>query len=723
MKPKTLVALAVVLVVLVVLVVIKQAKEQPLPIEEAVELSRLLPDGTGKADIARIELYSGGKPEEKVTLSRVPDDVDAWQIDNHFNAPVDGKKIGDFLDMLLVLKGEIRHQDVSEEGLRQYNLADDQAFHVLGYKKDDANPIFHVLTGKQADYKQVFARAAGTSAVFVVDKSPRRDAGIWQEDTDKAPEPAVWVDKTIAKIEQDKISRLELTTPNRRLVFEKREKPKPEEPKPESEDDSSAEEEKRSESPPEYEWVLAEGGPGKPFKQTSLDSLLRSFENLTAVDVADPAKKGEWGLDSPAFVCTITRSDVTEPLVLEGGRPDPAKDGYVRVAGRSRDTVYQVSQYNFDRMFALGKAAGLFDLDGLSLAKDDIVRVEIAQPERDVVLVKKDGKWAVEHPALDLETQSYTLDTVAGTFASWKPADYGDAAEGTGLDASTRKLTCVLSSGERHVLELGADSPALDGAYARLDGGGAVLVMSRADLNKVFVTPKDIYQRKLLDVSEGEIAAVEVERAEGSFALARKKAEADDGDKWDLTVGDESLEADANAVDSLLMALTDFEAEDILVAEKELGETAQATLRVTEEEGARHTFVFGEEKDGKCRLLLVEKGIVFVVNAEDLAEIMPEAATLKPEPAPVPTDLPEEAGDEVQPDQGSVEEAAAVETAPTAEPEALSEPSQSDEAAAPVVPSAEAESEPSETGPPEPEANNGPSASGPSTESEQAPAP
>lgn len=672
MKPRTLVALAVILVVLVVLVVIKQVKETPPPLEESVKLSELMPSGLGKADVARLELYSGGKADEKVLLSRLPDDPESWQIDNHFNAPVDAKKIGDFLDMLLLLKGEVRHENVSADALKQYNLADDQAFHVVGYKKDDANPAFHILVGKQADYKQVFARTADGNTVFVIDKSPRRDAGMWQEETDKAPEASVWVDKTIAKVEQDKITKIELQTPNRRLVLEKREKPKPAEEQKAEGESKEGEQAKKEETKPEYEWVLAEGGPaGKTFKQTSLDTFLRVFDNFMAVDVVDPAKKAEWGLEPPAFVCKVTRSDVTEPLVLEGGRPDPAKDGYVRVSGKSREIIYSVSQYNFDRLYALGKSSGLFDLDGLTLTKDDIERIEIVRPEGETVLTKVDNKWSVEKPKLDLETQNYTLDTVASTLASWKPADYADSATGTGLDAPTRRVVLRLKSGETHTLEFGNDSPALDGVYARLDGAALTTVIARTDFNKIFVGPKDIYQRKIADVSEDEITSVEVQRPENAFTLTRKKADSGGEDTFELTLAGATTPADKNAVESFLTSITGFEAADILPNEKQLSSPSQELLRITLDNGKQITLQFGVAQEEKRPVFFVEKGIVFVAENNEVATLMIDPNTLKP----AATEPPAEKQETPTESQQNVTEAP-----PASTPETPAEPTASGDA-------------------------------------------
>jgi len=673
MNRKNLILLAAILVILAVLVVLKQAKEQPIPIEEAVDLPEVVPGDLAKADLGKLELYAGPKPDEKVVLARVPDDPEAWSVSSHYDAPVDKEKIGEFLDTLIGMKGEVREKAASEEALEQYELSDDRAFRVVGYKKDAEEPAFTVLVGKKADYKQVFVRAGDSNDVLLLNKNLRSDVGVWQDDMEEAPEANDWLDKLVVDVDKDTIDRVALTAPHKRLVFEKREKEveKPEEEA--SQEGEEAPEEATPEPPaaPEYEWVVAEGGLGATHKQPGLETLLRAFDPLNATDVVDPAKKAEWGLDPPAFTCTVSSTELDEDIVLEAGRPDPSSDdGYVRVASREQDIVYKVSKYNFERAFAVGKGGELFDLPGLSLVSGDVQRIEVTQPAGAVVLVKEDGQWTVAEPAVDLETQSNTLSSMAGALAVWKPGDYADSADGTGLDASNRKVSFTVSKGEGqepevHTIVLGDDSSEMEGAFARLDDGETPLVMRRSDMNKIFISPKELYELRLFDLVEEDITSVELQREADSFTLARGE------DTWTLTAGGETVEADDEAVDPLLSAIVDLQAEDLLFGQTELGQEPAATLVLTQEDGTQATLALGAEKDGSRPVVLAGKAAVFTLDSLDAAELLPSIESLKPEePAPEPEEAVAEGEDleETAPEAVTIELPAGAEEEPAENP-------------------------------------------------------
>ena len=70
MNKKTMLVLAGVLIVLGVLVVLKNQSNETPTIIEQVKLTPLVPEGTTKAGVTRIELHNGGAAEEKLALER-----------------------------------------------------------------------------------------------------------------------------------------------------------------------------------------------------------------------------------------------------------------------------------------------------------------------------------------------------------------------------------------------------------------------------------------------------------------------------------------------------------------------------------------------------------------------------------------------------------------------------------------------------------------------------
>lgn len=627
MKPKNLIPLLAILAVLVVLVIWKSTSTREPSIIEQVQLARLVPEGITPADIARIELFAGGKPDEKVVVARSVEDPDVWTVTSHFDAPAKTEKIDEYLDTLVKLKGEFRAAVDTDEALEDYNLTDVQAFHVLGFKRDAEDPAFEILAGKAKSESQVFMRSAGATDVFVLADNLRRDAGVWQDEPDAVPEAKTWLELAVVNVDKEKVTKIDIVTPDKTLVFEKREKPSAE---PEAPEGETAEEEPPAEETPkpvEYEWALAQGGPGGEFKQSTLDSLLGKFGPLNATTVVDPSKKAEWGLDNPAFKVTLSLDGEEAPVVLEGGFPDPSGSGYLRVAGASPEVIYELSKWQFEPIFPKGR--DLFTLTGLSVAKDDIIRVALAQPEGDVVLVKDGEDWTIESPAADLEVQKSTLSTVASTLASWSPADYADSAEAAGLDQPTRTITFTAGD-ETHVVAIGNDASGIDGAYVKLANSDTVLIMNRSDLDRIFVAPKDIYERTLLDIDGLDIKTITVSRAEDPFELVQ----GDDG--WTVKAGDVESEADEEAAEDLAEAISDLQAEDIVFSAPDMGAEPYATVNCVMNDGATHTLVIGAKQDEQHPVIVAGGTVGFQVNVSDLANILPASQSLKkPEPEPV----------------------------------------------------------------------------------------
>jgi len=652
MKPKHLIPLIVIVAVLVALVVVKKTAKPTPSIVEQTGLVALLPEGLSKGDVAKLEIYAGAAPDESLALA-YDADADTWRVTTHFDAPVQQDKIDQYLEAIVGLKGEPRAMGVSDEDLASYELADDAAFHVKGYKKDAEEPLFHLLIGKSPGYQTVFLREADGNDVFVEDTNLRQKAGIYGDDMTKGPEPGTWLNKEVLKIEKDEIMKVALTLPDKAIVFENREKPKKEEKAEETDEaEESApdqsdqpEAEAEEEAPPEYEWVLASGGPCKEHKESGLTSLLGKLSSLTASDIVDPDKKADWGLEEPSYVCVVSLKD-QDDVRIEGGRPDPSSDGYVQVVGAKEELVYKLSKYTFEQVFP--KGTSLFDLPTPSADKDKMTSVSITQPDGAVRLAKSDGDWAIEEPAADLEARSSTLDTIASTLPSWKPGDYADAGA-VDLGAPTRTVSFVADD-KTHSVKLYGDSKSSDGVYAQIDDRPDVLVMARTDFDKIFKERKELYDRSLLDVDEDDIREIHVSGLEGMFSLARPGEDQD----WKLTVGGDTVDTDDGACDDLAQEVADLEANDVLFGQAEMSDPVESTVRIKMDDGAEHSFSFGADKDGAHQLAVAGRAQAFVVDHTDWENLFPAADDLKkPEPPP------EENKEETAPAEGA--EAASVE--------------------------------------------------------------
>ncbi|MCC6794458.1 MAG: DUF4340 domain-containing protein [Candidatus Hydrogenedentes bacterium] len=655
MKQKYVTPLAVIFAILLVLVVVKQVRKPKVTITDQVKLAALVPEGLTKADITKLELYAGGKPDAKVTLQRSDSDPNVWAVTSHFNAPADTEKIEKFVEQAIGLRGEVRDSGAGDAAIDSYNLKDEKAFHVKGYKKGEEAPAVDVLIGKAPAMDQVLVRAANSSDVYMLDTNLRREAGLFQDEPDAEPKADNWLKKDVVKIAKDTISKIVVTTPDKRLVVAKETKEVPvEDPakpedaaadatptageplaeaaKKEEEANATAEGENKEDKPAtkkEVKWVLAEGGTGLEVKQSGVENLAGAFATVTASDVVDPAKLADWGLETPQFSVAITVEGKEGDVVIEGGRPDPNGDGYVRVASANKDVIFKMSKFAFEKIFP--KGTDMFTLKGLTLDKAQIAKVDLSQPSGNISITKQGEEWTINAPSADLAAQKSTLDAIGNVLSAWTPSDYADKPDGAGLEAPTHTAVVTMASGEQHTLVLGAPSKGIAGQYARLDNAPNVLVMSKGDVDRAFPPAKDVYQRALLDIDEAEVNSISIERADDPFQLARA------GEGWTLSVGGAAAEANPEACEDLLSSVAELEASDIVFGQADLGVEPIATLHCVMKDGSDHVFRFGPEENGSQALALSGKAQVFKVEKLTAEEVLVTSASLKKaEPVPAP---------------------------------------------------------------------------------------
>ena len=653
MKPKTLIPLALVLVVLGVLVVVRSVQDRPPSITEEVVLTPLMPEGLTLDKLGQLEVYAGIAEDEKIVLTKNVE-RDRWEIASHFNAPVKESKIEEYIGTLLKLKGEAREPNAPDERLESYDLTPDLGFHIAGYEPGSEDPIFHVLVGKSIRSGSVFMRIMANNDIYVADSDLRQDAGIYSDERSETPRPGTWLDTKILELEKDRVKRISLTFPDKKIVLEHREKPseEPESAESDGEEESDAEESEAEESdaeesdteeeedtearPVEYEWVVASGGIGKSVKESAVNALLSKISNLSATDVVDPEKKDEWKLDPPIYEIRVQLEGETDEIVLEGGRPRVNTNGYMRLAESTDNIVYRVNRYGFEQLFPKGTA--LFDLPELSFDLEDIERIEYHDAGVMVVLGKKDGDWIVTEPQSDLPPVSRKLTTIASTLASWRAEDYADSQEDTGLDQPERTVSVHMVGGGTHTIDVGSESRHFEGSYAVLTDSDLVLAITNSDVNKIFVPRKDLFERALFDIDEEDIAHITVTHGEETYTLDK------DETGWKFSMDDETLDAVQDEVDDLTEAIAGAEADDLIFDDERAPGEALGSLAFTLDDGTAYSFAVETETGGNHIAVLSGINTALVLSADSIGKLLPafDNFVIPPEEETPEEETPEE---------------------------------------------------------------------------------
>ena len=631
MKAKKLVPFLVILLVLAGLALLrKNAENKPVSIVKQVNLQTLVPEGLISANIAKVEMFAGAKPDQKVVLEKKDD---AWRVASLFNAPANADDTAKLLDKILAMKGEFRGSAESDEKLASYDLKDDQAFHVCAYKAGEDKPVVDLRIGKAPDYKSVFVRRADDKKVYVESTNLKREAGVTEppsgEDTPKpaaaddgaVPKSSKWIKKELAKFEKDKITKLALNTPDKALAFERFEKPKPEKP-------ATTEGEGEGEKPvepakPEYEWKLTSGGFSPTFSETSLQGVLNAFTTINVSDVLDPAKKAEYGLESPQFKAVVS-VDGQGDTVLLGGRPKMNDDCYVMVEGAPDGLVYKMDKYKFEQVFP--KGTPLFTLPGLTLKKEDMAKVDVTGPQGHIVLEPGEGDWKVAEPALDLEVQKTAVDNLVGAFAALKPADYADASVDVGALATTATVT--MKDGSTHSLQIGGEAKGIEGSYARVDGNPANLVLAKADVTKLTVAPRDLFVMAVLGKSLDGVNRIEGRAADLKFALLKE------GDTWKLDRDGSVTKAAPSAADDLLSTLRALQMKGVRAGEPAQVPDAATVVTCTKADGSTVSLEIGPAVDGMHRAVAAGKPTLFDMAASEVEMLTSQMKTVSTPPPP-----------------------------------------------------------------------------------------
>ena len=618
MKISKLLPLVLIVAVLAGLVVLKQKGNKQPSIISQVKLAALVPEGLKASKLEKLELYAGAKTDEKVVLKR---EGDEWLVSSHYNAPVKEDTIDEYLTDLLKVQGEFRASADSDSARDAYALKDDQAFHVLAYDSADGDADMHLLVGKAPDHRSVFLRKAGEDTVYVEAINLRQKAGIYGDDMAKAPTADHWLNKEILALNQEAVTKVALTYPDKALEFEKQEKPQP---TPEPVLDEEGNPVPQPPTPKEYEWVLTKGGLSKNFKEAKLTSLLSKLAALSGSDVVDPDKLADWGLATPGFKCVVSREGEAD-ITIEAGRPGLTEDGYLRLAGAEQALVYKLSSYDFEQLFPGGD--DLFDLPQLALNEEETSRIVLEQPEGRVVVEKLDDNWRVTEPAVELDVQSTSLDTLAETLADWTATDYADGSVNTG--PFDRKAT-IMAGGQSHTISVAGDARGFDGIYARLDGDNRLLGMSRNDVSKIFLTPRDVYQLDVLDMNESDVTAFKLSKGGVQGTASRL------GDAWNVTMGSETFEKAGMACDDFIYELSEIQPNNFRVGSAVI-DAPLATVTLTMKDGAETQIQIGAEEKGVHPMTLSGKSCTFEITKAAVDSVFAQwDKVLKKPEAPAP---------------------------------------------------------------------------------------
>ncbi len=250
-------------------------------------------------------------------------------------------------------------------------------------------------------------------------------------------------DKTILKIDRDKVERVEIETPDRTLQVAKQ----------------GADWRITSPIEARADFSAVEGIIGR-LNTAPMKSLVSS-------DAAADLK--QYGLDKPAATVRVTSGSAQAGLAI--GKS--AGEGAVYARDLSRPLVFTVESALFDE---LKKPADDFRVKDLFDARAfNTTRIEITRGGQTMTLEKEKGKdtWTQVTPAAK-PVDAAKVDALLTALTSARAASFVEKLAGTGLEAPEVTITIAYEEGQKHekvaFARKGAD------AFARRDGDAAAKI-------------------------------------------------------------------------------------------------------------------------------------------------------------------------------------------------------------------------------------------------------
>jgi Domain of unknown function (DUF4340) len=253
-----------------------------------------------------------------------------------------------------------------------------------------------------------------------------------------------------------------------------------------------------------------------------------------------------------------------------------------------------------------------------SFETEEVTKVELTYPDRQIVVQKEDGSWQLTAPieaAADKVAVDNLVRAVADCEVKKSLDDVPENLAPFGLD--TPKVTVTLTLGDHALpaIRVGKTSPV-----------GASTYIQRADEPKIYLTSsafqsgmekqvKDLRDKSILHVKSEDVRRITIERAD-SHLLLRKT----DGG-WQITEPAQ-YDADDTAVRSFLSSLGSLRANDFpSETDAELGkyglETPRLTIRLAiGEDEAETQILFGntDEKDKSVYVKVGSRPTIFTVG-------------------------------------------------------------------------------------------------------------
>lgn len=382
-------------------------------------------------DVTAITLYRDGR---SVSLKKKEDNN--WKIVSPKELDADSDAISDLLNSVKYARVK-KFVEENASDLQPYGLGKPSARVELWFNEKQAAISF----GKKAEDKAnlTYASVDGTQRVIEL------DASLVQKIT-AAPDD--WRNKQLVKLAPEKITRVEIETPETHMRLEQ----------------SGAE---------PKQWMMVEPEQ-KQADNSHIDALLRSLSKAKAVrfvgvkELAESKRR----LETPKIRVLLWKTPEEQPEKLAFAKADA--EGEWLVLTSSGDTA--VVKDGLVKQLPL-KPDELADKSVVHFKAADVEQIGLKTADKEYSLKRKDVNWSVPR---GLHMESYEVDQLLWNLHEWKyaslePKDKEDSFYG--FVSPTLSITLRDGGEKTRTLVIGKKIPGGDSFYIEADGAKSVMVV------------------------------------------------------------------------------------------------------------------------------------------------------------------------------------------------------------------------------------------------------
>ncbi len=209
----------------------------------------------------------------------------------------------------------------------------------------------------------------------------------------------------------------------------------------------------------------------------------------------------------------------------------------------------------------------------VNLKSDDIVKIELTEGKKKIVVEKKDKSWKIVSP-IKTNADEVIVERIVSDFSELKPEKIVDKNPSNlkkyGLENPERAISLYSKTGEKYTILFGDKGPLGDEYYAKLKNSPKVVLLPSMKRDDVMKTVSDLRDKHLVKVETGDVKGFSINNTKENKILEFKRAD----ERWFFLKPKKCL-ANESKTDDILFSIQNLEAKDIVKdspAEKDLND-------------------------------------------------------------------------------------------------------------------------------------------------------